>query len=58
MTLAKENTSRIEELRAVFLSMGERGQDSALAILKALAYAQLVMCIPQNGQTPRADDMV
>jgi len=58
MTLAKENTSRIEELKAVFLSLGGRGQDRALAILKALAYAQLVTCIPQNGQTPHVDDMV
>ncbi len=56
MTLAKENKSRIEELRAVFLSLGERGQESALAVLRALAYAQFVMRASQDGQPPKTDD--
>ena len=43
MTHSKENAQRIEELNSAFMSLNEKGKDSALIILRALNFAQAVM---------------
>ena len=43
MTQNKEAASKIAELNALFLTLNEKAQDSALNILRSLEFAQSVM---------------
>ena len=38
------------EFHSVFLSLDDKGQDSALAILKTLEFAQSIMCSPKDDE--------
>lgn len=44
MTQNKEKVERLAELNSLFLSLDDKGQDSALIILRSLDFAQSVMC--------------
>ncbi len=48
MTQSKNNVKRIAELNSLFLTLDEKGQDSALIILKSLDFAQTVMYSEQK----------
>lgn len=39
----REDTQRIAELNSLFLTLNEKGQESALTVLRALEFAQSVM---------------
>lgn len=43
MTQENQMATKITELNALFLSLNDKGQDSALNILRALEFAQTVM---------------
>ena len=43
MTHSNEDAQGIEELRTAFMTLNEKGMDNALAILRALSFAQAVM---------------
>lgn len=43
MTQNKEAANKIAELNALFLTLNEKAQDSALNILRSLEFAQSVM---------------
>lgn len=44
MTQNNEMVKKVSELNTLFLSLNDKGQDSALNILRALEFAQSVMC--------------
>lgn len=44
MNHENEMINKIAELNALFLSLNDKGQDSALNILRSLEFAQSVMC--------------
>ena len=46
MTRDNEMSKKIAELNALFLTLNSKGQDNALNILRALEFAQSVMCEP------------
>lgn len=43
MTHSKEDIQRIAELNSAFMSLNDKGKDSALTILRSLKFAQDVM---------------
>lgn len=43
MTHNKEDVQRIAELNSTFMTLNDKGKDSALTILRALSFAQAVM---------------
>lgn len=43
MTQMSENTKRIAEFNALFLTLNEKGQEAALTVLRSLGFAQSVM---------------
>ena len=45
----KDSNSKEMELVKNFLALDERGQESALIILKSLEFAQSVMCGTEKG---------
>ena len=45
----KDSNSKEMELVKIFLALDERGQESALIILKSLEFAQSVMCGTEKG---------
>ena len=45
----KDGNSKEMELVKIFLALDERGQESALIILKSLEFAQSVMCGTEKG---------
>lgn len=45
----KDSNSKEMELVKIFLALDERGQESALIILKSLEFAQSVMCRTEKG---------
>ena len=47
----KDSNSKEMELVKIFLALDERGQESALIILKSLEFAQAVMCGKKEEQT-------
>lgn len=57
MTQKQDGTQKLAEMNAIFLGLNEKGQESALMILKSLEFAQSVMCrnekqaIEQQGAT-------
>lgn len=53
MTQNKTNIERLAELNSLFLTLDDRGQDSALIILRSLDFAQSVMCSPKRVVTPQ-----
>ena len=53
MTQKTENVRKIAELNALFLSLDDRGQDSALTILRSLEFAQSVMCSAKQEEQPQ-----
>lgn len=44
MAQNRETVIKIAELNALFLTLNEKAQDSALNILRSLEFAQSVMC--------------
>lgn len=53
MTQNKADVKRLAELNALFLTLDDKGQDSALTILRSLGFAQSVMCSPHSVEQPR-----
>lgn len=51
MAQRKEDLQKFEELNALFLALDDESQDSALAILKSIEYAQAEM-LEQNSAKP------
>ena len=45
----KDSNSKEMEVVKIFLALDERGQESALIILKSLEFAQSVMCGTEKG---------
>lgn len=43
MTHCKEDAQKIAELNSAFMTLSDKGKDSALTILRALSFAQAVM---------------
>lgn len=43
MTHCKEDVRKIAELNSTFMTLNDKGKDSALTILRALSFAQAVM---------------
>lgn len=52
MTQNKEEVERLAELNSLFLSLDDKGQDSALIVLRSLDFAQAVMCSSKKGEKP------
>lgn len=52
MAQEREDVKRIAELNALFLALDDKGQDSALTILRSLGFAQSVM--GTNKQTEQS----
>lgn len=48
MTQAKEQAKKIAELNTLFLTLNEKGQESALTILRSLEFAQSVTIPSQS----------
>ena len=46
MTQKQDGTQKLAEMNAIFLGLNEKGQESALMILKSLEFAQAVLCGP------------
>lgn len=44
MTTTNQDESRLAELSAVFVTLDDRAKDSAITILRALDFAQSVVC--------------
>lgn len=53
MTQIKADVKRLVELNALFLNLDDKGQDSALTILRSLGFAQSVMCSLNSVEQPR-----
>ena len=51
MTQKQDGTQKLAEMNAIFLGLNEKGQESALMILKSLEFAQSVMCGKKEEQT-------
>lgn len=51
MTHEMEDVKRLSEFHELFLKLNEKGQETALAILQSLGFAQSVMCMQGNGQS-------
>lgn len=54
MTQKKETVEKIAELNTLFMTLDDKAQDSALTVLRALEFAQSVMCTPNPGKEPGA----
>lgn len=52
MTQEKENIRKISELKTLFLTLDDRGQDIALTILRSLGF-QPVMSSPKETERTR-----
>lgn len=52
MTQEREDVKRIAELNALFLTLDDKGQDSALTLLRSLGFAQSVMCPTKQAEQP------
>lgn len=50
MTQEREAVKRMAEFRKLFLELNEKGQETALAVLRSLGFAQSVVCLQENGQ--------
>lgn len=50
MTQTNEKIQCIDELKALFVGLDEKGQETALAILRALEFAQSVMYLQDAEQ--------
>lgn len=53
MTQNKADVKRLAELNTLFLTLDDKGQDSALTILRSLGFAQSVMCSSNSAEQPR-----
>lgn len=53
MTQNKADVKRLAELNTLFLTLDDKGQDSALTVLRSLGFAQSVMCSPNSDEQPR-----
>lgn len=47
MTQTKENKKRMAEFNALFIKLNEKGQESALAVLRTLDFAQSATHLPE-----------
>lgn len=50
MTQTKENVQRIAEFHVLFRELDEKGQETALIVLRSLEFAQSVMHSPTADQ--------
>ena len=48
MTQNRDESEKIAQLGSLFSSLDDRGQDSALAILRSLQFAQSFSCVPAD----------
>lgn len=48
MTQTNENLKTIAEFNALFLTLNDKGQETALTVLQSLDFAQSVMCQRSN----------
>lgn len=55
MTHSKEDIQRITELKSAFMSLNDKGKESALTILRALNFAQAVMGADTYGEERKTD---
>jgi len=55
MTQSREWAKKIAELNSLFVALDEKGQESALNILRSLDFAQSVMVAPNSSQKSSAD---
>lgn len=53
MAHMRTDVKRLAELNSLFLTLDDKGQDSALIILRSLGFAQSVMCPPKSIEQPR-----
>lgn len=53
MAQEREDVKRIAELNALFLTLDDKGQDSALTILRSLGFAQSVMGSRKQEDQPK-----
>lgn len=53
MTQTKDDMERIAEFNALFLKLNEKGQDTALAILHTLGYAQSISNTEKSCNLPK-----
>lgn len=53
MTRDREKSQKTEELKSIFMLLDDNGRDSALTILRTLAFAQSVMGT-EAGQAGKA----
>lgn len=51
MTQGKGDAQKIAELNSIFMTLNDKGKDSALTILKALSFAQAVMGADTHTET-------
>lgn len=50
MVQNKTDLKRLTELNTLFLTLDNKGQDSALMILRSLGFAESVMCSPKLAE--------
>lgn len=51
MTRLKNDAKRVSELNVLFMALNNKGQDSALVILRSLGFAQSVMSLSKPSKT-------
>ena len=56
MTHSEKRAKKIVELNTLFLALDEKGQESALNILRSLDFAQSVTAAPESRQGPPAGE--
>lgn len=50
MTQKTAEVKKLAELNSIFLTLDDKGQESALTILRSLGFAQSVMCSPKQTE--------
>ena len=50
MTQIKDDIQRVAEFNALFMNLNEKGQETALIILRSLGFAQSVMYSQEKDQ--------
>ena len=58
VTQPKEQAQKVAELNTLFLSLSDKGQESALNILRSLDFAQSVMLTSQEDGAPDRKDSI
>lgn len=55
MTQTQEQIEKTEEMAAIFRELNEKGQESAITVLRALKFAQSVMCQEEKQHGERRE---